>query len=95
MALVNLFWVEEEEGSGEYLTDCPEPDCHSKRVAKLDELEAHEIAGYLDQEAENCNRHDFVGCHKALAALIRSNASRTAANKIMLAILKAGGLWEM
>jgi hypothetical protein len=95
MAKIKLYWVEEEKGSGKYLTDSPEPDAYSKVPAKLDELDSHDIAEYLDQEAENCNRHDFVGCHKALAGLIRRNADDEAADKVLLALLKAGGLWEL
>lgn len=49
----------------------------------------------LDQDAENKNRHAFVGVHWELGKLLAMETDEATATKVMRAIVDRGGLHEM
>jgi hypothetical protein len=53
------------------------------------------IADLLGYESEAGNYHDFVECHRALAALLYHKVGRETATAIMLEIAEQGGLKDM
>lgn len=96
MAGIKLYWVREEGEDEPHLTDDSSGayiECVP--VKKLTDLDSYDIAGFLDQRAEGENRHELVGAHAKLAKLIRMTATEQDADTVMLAILKAGGLWRL
>ena len=96
MAKLRLYWVREEGDESARLASEPSAayvEC--KAVKSLADLDSYDIADYLDQCAENENRHEFVGANAAIAKLIRQQATEVDADAVMLAILKAGGLWKL
>lgn len=94
MAMPKLYWVK-FPGQPAYLSRHQDAAAESNRPAKVADLDSYDIADVLDQMAEAENRHALVGAHAKPASLIRRNADDEAADKVMLAVLKAGGLWEL
>lgn len=95
MKKTKLYRVREAGEINSHLTDNPDGNYVESERVKLEELDSYEIADYLDQQAENENRHDFVGVHSRLAKLIRVQATDIDADVVMLEVLKAGGLWRL
>lgn len=92
----HLWWATEEGSDGRHLTDDPKGYYSSTEKVKVDDLDSYDLADFLDQEAENENRHELVGVHAKLAKIIRVEAGEDhTASKVMQAITKAGGLWNM
>lgn len=54
-----------------------------------------EIVRVCDQDAENCNAHDFVGAHRLLVAVLFRSVGRAKATEIFLEIAGMGGLHSM
>lgn len=53
------------------------------------------IGELLDHDAENENRHDFVGCHVKLALILATEVGKEKAIVILRKIVDAGGLYGM
>jgi hypothetical protein len=56
-----------------------------------DNATLEELVALCDQDAENCNAHEFCGSHRLLGALLHRHVGRTTATKIMLDIAMYGG----
>jgi hypothetical protein len=89
-----LYWVSEDDGSGEYLSGSP-AGYRTARIADWSTIPAQELADYLDQTAEGCNAHDFCGAHRALAALLVKVNGEKAAQESFVMLAKVGGLHGM
>jgi hypothetical protein len=77
----------------EYLTTDSDPSCYdTHRKATKADLTLTAIAEMLDQDAESCNAHDFVGCHKKLAAMLVNVVGKKDAVKVMVALIDYDGL---
>lgn len=83
-----------EDGESEYLSLTKEYHDHA-RVAKPSELSVVGMAEMLDQSAENCNAHDFVGLHKRLGTLIANECSVSVAHQIMRKLVDCEGLYGL
>src|SRR5262245_21215026 len=86
-----LFMVKEEEDGDEFLVQSAE-HWPFQRPAKKAEVTSAAIAEMLDHDAENKNRHDFVGVYSWLAKAIVSEAGESAACRILGQIVDLGGL---
>lgn len=64
----------------------------SPRPAGAGDLTLKRLADFLDHDAEDQNAHDFVGLHRALAALLCRQASPPVAREVFLWLLDHGGL---
>ena len=90
-----LYMVTEEEGEPEWLTMDQDWNYHSRRPAKPEEITLEALADMLDQDAENRNAHDFVLCHRALAALLHQMVGRSQATQIFRRLAGYQGLHGM
>ncbi len=87
-----LYMIREDDGD-EYLS--MERDGVSSRPATPEECSLEEMAALLDQDAENVNAHDFVGCHVKLAALLFQDYGRQAATRTFRRLVNYRGLHGM
>lgn len=53
------------------------------------------MAQLLDEQAENCNAHDFVCVHRGLAAILFQEMGREAATRVMRRIVNYEGLYGL
>lgn len=97
MSRLKLYWVREtEDERAPRLSDDPHGVYVECRPVGADEvLDSHDIGEFLDGKAEGENRHDLAGAHVALAKMVRDEIGDDAADALMLAILKRGGLWNL
>lgn len=56
------------------------------------DFKLEELADLCDEQAEQCNAHDFVGSHRGLAALLYREVGRELATRVMRHIAEMGGL---
>lgn len=66
-----------------------------ERPATPDELNLKAIVDLLDGHAENINAHDFVMCHRALAALLYHEVGEEKATQIFQRLAGYQGLHGM
>lgn len=93
MKASDLFWIQEDDCEHGYLSKYEESsDRYVSRPATDADLTAENVADFLDQHAEDRNRHDFVGCHQGLMSLLTFHLKPVKVREIMLAVLEAGGL---
>src|SRR3990167_978191 len=93
MNMKQLYMAREDDGA-EWLTFTPEYAAHS-REAKPEEVTLERMADLLDLKAEDINAHDFVCCHRGLAALLNQEVGREAATRVMRRIVNYEGLQGM
>lgn len=89
-----LYMVREEEGGPEWLSD-DKAYYFSARSAGAADLTLEAVADFLDQDAEDCNAHDFVRCHRGLAALLAKEGGRELATAALRRLADFGGLHGM
>ncbi len=53
------------------------------------------VAAYMDQDAENQNRHAFVGVHAGLLSILKDHLGEIACREIYEELLDLGGLPEL
>lgn len=88
-----IVYVAQEVDDIERLTFDANPACYaSHRLAKPNDLAIAAVAEFLDQDAENCNAHDFAGVHKKLAALLIQIVGRKNAKEVMTRLCAYQGL---
>lgn len=90
------FWMITDDGN-EWLTCDPDDLEHADghREARDEEVTLEAIADIFDQDAENINAHDYVTCHRGLAALLHKHVGRGKATVIFRDLAKLGGLHRM
>jgi hypothetical protein len=67
----------------------------SSRPATEADITLESLANMLDEDAENINAHDFVTCHRGLAALLHKRVGRKAATDIFRHLVDMRGLHGM
>jgi len=91
-----LVFFREEEGGPEFLDySSPKWHMHGERPALPKEVSLNMLAEMCDQDAENKNRHDFCGAHKALAKFLRETLPIKTVEKVMYELAERGGLHGM
>jgi hypothetical protein len=65
------------------------------RPANPEEETLEAMAQLLDEQAENCNAHDFVCCHRGLAAILNQEVGRESATKVMRRLVNYEGLYGL
>lgn len=90
-------WIVLKNDKPIMLTEYPEDfaDGETVRRARPGDLYPSLVADYLDQKCEDCNRHDYVGAHKALFRLLCRELEARDVHAVMRAILRRGGLHKM
>lgn len=65
------------------------------READVSDITIDAMAQMLDQDAENGNYHDFVGCHAKLAKIFSDRCKPIVAKELMRDLCDVGGLHGM
>ncbi len=86
-----LYMVSEDDGESRRLSTRSHYYPES-RPAEPHEITLEAMADMLDHDAESANAHDFVMCHRALAALIHREAGREVATRVMRRLVDFDGL---
>lgn len=96
MKPVKFYMAREEDGpdSAEWLTINGHHYPY-RRDARDEEVTLEALADLFDQDAENANAHDFVLCHRGLAALLHQEVGREAATRIFRRLAAFNGLHGM
>lgn len=89
---LQLYVVSEDGGPG-FLSF--KTDYGKVRKADPKDCTLEAMAQLLDERAENCNAHDFVCCHRGLAAVLFQVLGREAATKVMRRLVNYDGLHGM
>lgn len=85
-----LFVVSDYGDEGEWLA--MRDDYPVSRLATDDDIGLESLADMLDQDAENANMHDFVGCHRKLGGIILRRTNRSIATEVLRDLADVGGL---
>lgn len=93
MKIVPLFVTRDEPDSKFRLSMDGDGEVSREATPKDETLEA--LAQMLDEEAENCNAHDFVACHRGLAAIMFQELGRASATKVMRRLVNYEGLYGL
>ena len=86
----NLVWVDWKDGSD--LCIGYSDDAKYGKITEGPSMTLEMLADFCDQKAESCNAHEYVGAHRALAALLYRECQRVKATEIMRMIAERGGL---
>ncbi|PTY03913.1 hypothetical protein DB346_02925 [Verrucomicrobia bacterium LW23] len=86
--------VRGSEEDDEYLSWNP-LHCFSHREAKSEEVTLETMADLMDQQAENCNAHDFVCVHRGLAVILFRQLGREKATQVFRQLIDFEGLYGM
>lgn len=89
-----IYMVRRDGDEAEYL-DTSKLDCDSWREANDADLTPNAVGEMCDQDAENGNRHDFVGVHRKLFKMLAKQVNGPSLHRIMRKIVDAGGLHGM
>lgn len=66
-----------------------------ERPARHDDETLEALADMLDLHAENCNAHDFVPLHGAMAVILLQECGRKTATRVMRRLANYAGLHGM
>jgi hypothetical protein len=66
-----------------------------KRPAKPEDETLEAMADMLDMAAEDCNAHDFVNAHHAVAIILHQEVGREAATRVMRRLVNYEGLYGL
>lgn len=91
-AKLPLFVIDCEESMLDYGEDFNDDE---KRPARLSEITVDSLADMLDRHAENCNAHDFCGCHRGLGAILKQELPNKTALRVMRRLANYEGLHGM
>lgn len=88
-----LYMVKEgEEPAYLEMVSASDLNFYDARKPNPAELTIEAVSDALDRDAESSNAHDFVGSHKALAALMFKNLGRAQATKVVIELANFRGL---